>query len=259
MEGNWVSFFSAALSGGVVVKLVEFGYQSYQSKTDRKRTAKELIDVHLDPLLKAADEIVGKTRSLAERDFQNLIRADKLSDDNEMSTEILGLLYLYAQFWGRIEILKRESIGISIASDERGEILKNFLSCLESQRIRLVDRTHQKAIGELVINSEIADKFKLIGLVEFDLVLTNGKNVRNWTKPVIDVLEGVKRKHIRQKVLVYGVVMHALIDTLDPKHNTTHERPSYPNKLSKNSKADIKYRVFGRYIKEVKNEKKYVG
>ncbi len=261
MSDSWVGFFTAALTGGVVVKLMEFIFQSFQSEFHRARTAKEIVDIHFDPLMKAADEIVGKTRSLAERDFQELILAttDNVNTSNRVPTEILALLYLYAQFWGRIEILRQESVGVSLSKDKRGAKLKDFIACLESQRIRLVNRVHQKAIGELSIILKANGKFQSIGIVNFSRSLSEDEEMKYWIEPLISKLGSVKAKKTRQRVLVYGVVTHALIDTLDPKHTSTNWRPSYPNKLSKNSKRDVKYRVFGKYLKYVKNTKKYVG
>ena len=257
---DWITFFSAAFTGGVVVKVIELIVQSIQSRSQRKRSAKEIVDVHLDPLLKAADEIVGKTRSLAERDFVELIRALTSNTGNiDPPTQLLGLVYLYAQFWGRIEILRQDSLGVSISNDKRGATLKEFLACLESQRIRLVDRVHQKAIGEVATTIDDNGRFRSIGLVDFATDLSQDQAMRAWLEPLLETLTNVRIKKVRQRVLVYGVVMHALIDTLDPDHHSTHERPSYPHKLSKHSRNDIKYRVFGTYLKQVRNTGKYVG
>lgn len=257
---NWLHFITAMLSGGVVVKFMEFLCQTLISNLKRKRTSKEIVDKHLDPLMKAADEIVGKTISLAKRDFKDLIESSnsKVSLNNSISNEMLGLLYLYAQFWGRIEILKQESLGVSISGDKRGKKLKGFLACMESQKIRLIDRTHQKAIGELAINLDNNGKFRPIGLVEFKSKLSHEEVITDWFTPLLDILKNLKEKKVRQKVLVYGVVAHALIDTLDQKRHSTHYRDSYPNKLSKQSLKDVKYRVLGEYLKDVKNTGKYI-
>ena len=69
------------------------------------------------------------------------------------------------------------------------------------------------------------------------------------------------RRRARQRVLQYGVVVHAFIDTLDPKHRTTRERPAYPNKLTRRTKRDLIGRVFGQYLPKVsrKNVQKYTG
>jgi len=54
-------------------------------------------------------------------------------------------------------------------------------------------------------------------------------------------------------------VIHALIDSLDPHHSVTRERPSWPDKLSVRSWRDLDYRVFGVYLKFVSNRRKYLG
>ncbi len=261
MQTSWVELFSAALSGGVVVKALEFTLQWLQTKSQRDRSAKDIVNAHLDPLLKAADEIVGKTRSLAERDFKALIQstASEFSEDLAKNPDQLNLLYLFAQFWGQIEILNRESLAVSITNDKRGAVLQEFLACLESQRIRLVDRVHQKAIGEITTYTNNDGKLRTISLVEFASMLSKEQANATWLKPLMDILGDIRIKKVRQRVLVYGVVMHSLIDTLDPKHNSTHDRPSFPNKLSKKSCRDIKFRVFKQYLKQVRNIEKYVG
>lgn len=259
MEASWPELITAALSGGIILKLIEYIADWARSSYQSKKSAKEIVDAHLDPLLKAADEISGKTRSLAERDFGGLIKAEKISTSDSLSSELIGLLYLYAQFWSRIEILKQDSVGVSITSEKRGATLKGFLSCLESQRIRLVDRVHQKAIGEMTTHLLENGKLRSIGLVEFADKMSQDSAAKEWIAPLAEVLKNVHIKAYRQKVLVYGVVIHALTDTLDPKHHSTNSRPAYPNKLSKRSKRDIKHRVFGRYLRKVKNVVKYVG
>jgi hypothetical protein len=60
-------------------------------------------------------------------------------------------------------------------------------------------------------------------------------------------------------MLQYFVVLHALIDTLDPQHSITRDRPGTPNKLNKTSKKALNYRVFGVYLKFVTDRAKYIG
>src|SRR5260221_11062885 len=78
----------------------------------RRRSAKaarQLIAKHLDPVLKATDELQGKLRSLAEEDFsefRNIPARDIKSAD---AVNLCGTLYLFAQFWARLEILRREA------------------------------------------------------------------------------------------------------------------------------------------------------
>ena len=75
MSFDLVSFIGAAFSGGIAVKLLDYGYQEYRRRSETSRTAKSITDTHLDPILKSADELVAKIRSLAQADFQDLIEA----------------------------------------------------------------------------------------------------------------------------------------------------------------------------------------
>ena len=63
----------------------------------------------------------------------------------------------------------------------------------------------------------------------------------------------------RQQLLQYGVVVHAMIDTLDSNHSVTRDRPAIPNKLSKQTWRDLRYRVFGIYLTFVAGPEKYIG
>ncbi|MCW8934501.1 MAG: hypothetical protein OQK98_07230 [Gammaproteobacteria bacterium] len=257
MNETWLPIFLAALSGGIVAKLIDYPVAWVKYYFGEKKSAKALVDAHLDPLLKAADAIIGKTKSLAERDFAT--ETEKLSpaSSNELSKDLIGLAYLYASFWGRINILAEESLGVSLASDKRGAKLQKFIACLGSQRIRLVNRTHQNAIGELTTDLSFDGGRRTIGLVEFDMKITEAASARAWCKPLFKLLANTRIKTDRQQLLVYGVIVHALVDTLDPKHQSTHPRPPYGNKLSKNSKKEIKHLVFGTYLNETGANNRY--
>lgn len=245
VDSIWLTLFIAAVSGGLASTLIEqFVIAPIRSLWKQRKAAKDIVDAHLDPLLKAADAIVGKTISLAERDFLPLAG----QAGQESRTDLIGLTYLYASFWGRIEILRRESLGVSISSDPRGRKLSKFITCFESQRIRLVNRTHQKAIGEIACDLLASGGLRTIGVVEFGEKLSASPTVESWCQPLTELLRSTKDKSVRQKLLIYGVVLHSLVDTLDPGHHSTHKRSSYPNKLSKESKRRVEYLVFREYL-----------
>ncbi|PII20010.1 hypothetical protein CR919_09050 [Stenotrophomonas sp. LMG 10879] len=241
----WLTLFIAAVSGGLASTLIEqFFIAPIRAHWKQRKAAKDIVDVHLDPLLKAADAIVGKTISLAERDFVPLAG----QSGNEIDTDLVGLAYLYASFWGRVEILRAESLGVSISGDARGRQLSKFITCFESQRIRLVNRTHQKAIGEITTDLRASGGLRTIGVVEFGEKLAGSRSAESWCQPLTDLLGKTSDRSTRQKLLIYGVVLHSLVDTLDPAHHSTHKRSSYPNKLTKESKRRIEYLVFREYL-----------
>jgi hypothetical protein len=201
-----------------------------QHRRESAAAARRLIATELDPLLKAADELQGKLRSLAEEDFvefRNIPLSDLQPADR---VNLCSTLYLFAQFWGRLEILRRESFNADLARNRDGKLLLGFLRCLESRRVRLVDRAWQRAIGEsvVVMSKPTADMLSFKAFVE---EYEANPRLREWVEPLEDVLRQTKYPRARGSILQYGVIVHALIDTLDPKHYTTRERPAYPNKL----------------------------
>lgn len=258
MKDTWLlSVFLAALSGGLIAKLIDYPVAWIKASRREKKSAKALVDAHLDPLLKAADAIVGKTTSLAERDFSVQTDQRGLAPSSALTQDLVGLAYLYARFWGRINILAEESLGMSLAADKRGAKLQRFIACLGSQRIRLVNRTHQNAIGEITTELSFNGGRRTIGLVEFGTKIAEAGSADAWCKPLTQLLAKTRTKAARQRLLVYGVVVHALVDTLDPDHQSTHPRMSYANKLSKNSKQEIVHLVFGEYLTEVGATNRY--
>ncbi|HEX7072470.1 MAG TPA: hypothetical protein VF226_00360 [Hyphomicrobiaceae bacterium] len=62
---DWLKLLGAAVGGGVTVKVLDILYQEFRRRSDSSASAKRFVDQHLDPLLKAADEVAGKLRSLA--------------------------------------------------------------------------------------------------------------------------------------------------------------------------------------------------
>ncbi|MEQ1901593.1 MAG: hypothetical protein ABL866_12770 [Devosia sp.] len=243
------------LGSGFTVKLLDIAYQEIRSRLESRRSASRFVDEHLDPLLKSADEVVGKLVSLASEDFRSLA-GDQQVEQIE-NHDFGSLLYLLCRFWARIEIFRLDGLSVAIASDPRGARLQSFLACLESRKVRVVDRISQRAIGELLLRPA-PDYFHTIGYVEFVRKLESDEEARRWITPIADVLSQVRHTSIRQQLLLYGVVAHALIDTLDPQHIVTSRRPSYPSKLSDKTRKDLQYRVFKVYLDFVPDKSKYL-
>jgi hypothetical protein len=233
-------------------------FSELRGRWQASAAARRVIDTQLDPLLKAADELQGKLRSLAEEDFREFRALPNPIIQQKDLVNLCSTLYLFSQFWARLEILRRESFHADLARNKKGEVLLRFLRSLESRRSRLVDRAWQRAIGECVI-AKTGDKAEVLQFKSFVEQFESEARLREWLQPLEQMLRDCKLPQARQRVLQYGVIVHALIDTLDPKHLTTRERPAYPNKLTEQAKRDIAGRVFGVYLPDVKNTTKYVG
>ena len=82
---------------------------------------------------------------------------------------------------------------------------------------------------------------------------------QRWLAPVERVLGRMEHTADRQRLLRYGIVAHAVIDALDPDHEVSRDRRSYPHKLSCRSWNELERRVFRVYLKFVKGTQKYLG
>ena len=95
--------------------------------------------------------------------------------------------------------------------------------------------------------------------IEFVRQYESGEEGERWLAPVVRVLKRTHHTSERQMLLQYGAILHAMIDTLDPHHRVTRKRPAYPEKLSKRTWRNLKYRVFGLYLTSVADPEKYLG
>lgn len=256
-DAEWIKLLTAALGGGLVVKALDILYQEIRLRSDRSQSAQRFVDEHLDPLLKAADELVGKLRSLADEDFRSLHHINPRTARIE-NHDFSSLLFLLAKLWANIEIIRHEGLSVSIVEDVRGQRLQSFMDCIESRRIRIVDRISQRAVGELMLTRHNG-AVETIPFIEFVRLIESDPEARRWISAVTRTLCRTQHTSERQRLLQYGAVIHAMIDTLDPNHQVTRNRPSYSYKLSKKSWQDLKYRVFGQYLKFVPKPEKYLG
>ena len=250
-----LQLLGAGFVGASLVKLLEIVYQEVRRRSERRRTARQFVDEHLDPVLKAADELVGKLRSLAMADFRTL-RARHGS--HERNHDLVDVLYLMARLWATLELFRGGGQTVSVVRDTRGKRLAAFADCLESRRVRIVRRSSQRAVAELALVPGEGG-VEVIRFVDFVRRFEEDAEAQRWLAPVERAFGRMGHTADRQRLLRYGIVVHAMIDTLDPEHEVSRDRRSYPNKLSYKSWNELERRVFRVYLKFVKGTKKYLG
>jgi hypothetical protein len=250
---EWARLLVAAIGGGFVVKLLDIGYLEFRRRDEGRQSATKFVDQHLDPLLKAADELVGKLLSLGKEDFRAL--ADVPTEDPFANTDFGSTAYLIARLWAQIEVLREHALYVSISEDQRGRWLQQFLDCLESRGVRLIDRISQRAVGETLIAASGAATVRYIDFIKS----VEGSDALRWLTPLVALLRKATHTTERQQLLQYTVVVHSMIDALDPEHRVTSERPGIPGKLTKQTWRQLKYRTFGRYLTFVRDVEKYIG
>lgn len=258
MEVTWIKLILTALGSGFVLKILDIAYQEYRKRQKVSQSSQEILNLHVDPILKSADELVGKLRSLAQNDFVDFNKGLKVQNSLINNTELSNFCYLFAQFWARVQILRIEAIYVNISSDEMGKKLKSFLDALESNIVKLTERANQRAIGESLINHD-KQNLSIFTYYEFVNFYRSDLNIKEWFQPLLKLLNSIDDKKQRQKLLIYGVILHALIDTLDSDHKVTKDRNGWANKLTKQNCRDLKYRTFKIYLPFVSNVDKYVS
>ena len=256
---GWAKVIVAALGSGFVLKILDIFYQEIRRYYDNLHSTSSFINQHLDPLLKAADELVGKLLSLGREDFKTFSGVDV--ETPYVHPDFVSTSFLFAMFWAQIEILRQQALYVSISAEERGRQLQKFLDCLESRKVRLIDRISQRAIGETLLAESGTATIPYIEFAEtlLDSDYEDLPDTPYWLLPLEAILKKATHTTERQQLLKYGVIVHAMIDTLDPDHSVTKARSPIPNKLSIRTWRDLNYRVFGPYLGFVKDREKYIG
>jgi len=137
--GNLWKYIVGFASFPIVVRGSGLLLEGARKRWESASAAKRVVSTQLDPLLKAADELHGKLRSLAEEDFREFRTIVETNATGSDLVNLCSTLYLFAQFWGRLEILRRESFHAELTKNRQGKLLMDFLRCLESKHVRLVE------------------------------------------------------------------------------------------------------------------------
>jgi len=246
-------YIISIISGGVLLELAKLLYPDFKKIFNRRIDAKNVFNKHSDSILKSADELFGKIYSLAKEDFQTFTKYNQQSD--EMNK--IYILYLFASFWASLGILKQESNYVHLARIRNGKRLLSFVTSYEAKKNRILERSYQRAIGESTILQN-SSGLKIMSLYDFTIEYKNtDSNVRRMIEPLEISLFQTKDKEHRQKILLFGIIIHALIDFLDKKHSVVRDRKPYLNKLSIKTKDKLRLRIFNHYLPFVKKSYKY--
>jgi hypothetical protein len=251
-----ITIVTAALSGGVIWQGFKFFYPDLKQRLKSYNDAKKSFYEGLDPILKAADELYGKIYSLSKEDFAPFINpGNSYSEDIEHNKKYV--VYLFGQFWAQLEFIRVKSQYTSLTQFKKGQELLVFIDAIESRQYRMLDRSWQRVVGETLIEGATIS-FKIMNLNQFIKNWDTGTSgIHTWAEKLTNKLEATDDKKIRQRILVFGVIVAALIDHFDPRHEIIHPNELYINKLNDTSKNLIRRNLFKYYLKFVKDKEKY--
>lgn len=256
METELTSILSL-ITGGILWEGLKFVYPDIKNYFIKRHQAKKIIFNNLDSIIKAADELYGKLESLTKEDFSSFkkkVKNSSNSSDPEHNKKYV--LYLFAQFWASLENIRLQSNYTSIARIKKGEELLRFIDTIESRKFRILDRSKQRIIGEgMIINAN--DKFKIIPLYSFLEKIDSDKNFSMWINELELYISSLRSNSDRQRILIFGIVVAALLNHFDPNHKISRRRSIYSHRIKQESSKLIKHVLLEHYLKFIKNKKSY--
>lgn len=242
---------------GIAVTLVAglLGWVGWAFKR-RYATSRE-VDRFLEPTLKAAEEVIARIHWLAIRDFPGVRAVNSFQSSASSKLDPyrdleFALAYLFCQF----ELIKSKAPSFTIMRHRRIRRIRDFFKCLESSRIRFVNRNVQRAAGELLMSSSGA-RTHPIPLLRYRTTLESNNDFARHLRGLPEAMETLHQSTARQRLLVYGAVLHSMIETLDPKRIVIRDIPTWPNKMSARSRNLLRHKVFQLHLKYVREPQKY--
>jgi hypothetical protein len=236
-------------------EFIKFIYPNLMKFFSQKREANNLLINNIAPILISASELYGKIESLAKEDFNTYVNPQN-SNSKNVEHNKKYILYLYSNFFGQIQLLKLQNHFSMLSSIKKGKGFLRFLEVFESRKYRIIDRSLQRIIGEAMIIESI-NSYKILSMKDFFYLIENDRNFTNWIYELDVEISKVKDKKLRQRVLIFGVILTLFIDYFDQKNKIVRRRDVYKNKLSPRSKKLIKYHLLIHFLPFVKNKNLY--
>jgi len=203
-----------ALAGSLVSTIVTvFGAPALQARHD----AKKVLDNHRDPLIAASFELQARLYNILRLRFvEKYIKAEEAS---KRDSALESTLYVFAQFFGWREIIRREvqylRFSRSRKTREIGQLLRDigetFLSDAYGPQF-MIWRVEQRGIGERMVESADS-QMKCLGYASF---IEQRSTMEEWLAPLENDLENLQVEG-RQRLTELQHMLVKLVRQLDDK------------------------------------------
>lgn len=247
-----------SIAGGVISwELVKFIFPEIKHYFLSKIKAKDTFYGNIDNLLKSSSQLYGKLLSLAKEDFMTYIDITKSNSEDPINNKVY-ILYLFSNFWAQIEYIRVKNEYYGLSKIKKGKQLLNFIETFESRKYRILDRSWQRIIGEQLIIKNNGD-FRFMTLNEFYYAFNDqSSQLYRSVKKLEEKLDSISnQQEIKQKILIYGIIVVALIYHFDPNHKVIRYRDIFKNKLNRKSKSTVKNNLLKYYLDFVKSKERY--
>jgi hypothetical protein len=211
-----------ALAGSLLSTIVTvFGAPALQAR----REAKKVLDNYREPLIAASFDLQARLYNILQLRFvEKYLKAE---DPGRRDSALESTLYVFAQFFGWREIIRREVQYLRFSRNrqtrEVGQLLRDieetFLSDAYGSQF-MIWRVEQRGIGERMIES-VDSKKNCLGYASF---IRQRSTMEEWFAALVDDLENLQDDG-RNRLTELQHVLVTLVRQLDDK------RRRYPFEL----------------------------
>jgi hypothetical protein len=206
--------------------LVSVVYSRRSTRAERLEAVEELAVRFREPLLQAVFNLETRIYNILELGFfARFLSSDSTEEEREYA--VLNTLYVVAQYFCWIEILRRESQFIDPRDDDRNrDVVRTFEAVRDAftDSITIDDpcfrlfRGEQRALGEVMLVRALdphpgAPRWECLGYAAFVRALEDPQTVR-WFRRLRADIE-VVAKDLRGHDIRLRLVQHRLMDILD--------------------------------------------
>jgi hypothetical protein len=229
MEGT-LSAFAAVMS---VVALIVTAVISYRlNRRGREERVEDLALRFREPLLQSAHNLQSRLYNIVRQDFLGRFLTAPEASQQERDYAVRNTQYLFGQYLGWVEVIRRESQYIDPRSRKNSQTIVERLeavrSCMaESTRpndrpLRLF-RGEQRAVGELMLvptpipTSGDVPRWECLGYAAFVEALDDPR-FHEWFAPLEEGINGIASlsKDFPLRITDLQHVLVDLMDALDP-------------------------------------------
>jgi hypothetical protein len=203
-----------ALAGSVLSTIVTvFGAPALQARRD----AKKVLETYREPLLAASYELQARLYNILQLKFVEKYIIDDTAGKRDSAVE--STLYVFAQFFGWREIIRREVQYLRFSRDrhtrEIGQLLQDIGETFLSDRYGsqfMIWRVEQRGLGERMIVSSDS-KMTCVGYASF---IERRPTMQEWLRPLENDFENVAEGG-RERLTELQHLLLELVRKLDDK------------------------------------------
>lgn len=170
-----------------------------KSRASKEERVEEVMSRYREPLLRAAFDLQSRIFNIIRQEF--LVRYGVHGRDHEQAYARDNTLFLFAEYFGWVEILRRDVQFLDLGDVERNRLLVERLESIAdtfaADRHSIADpgfrvfRGQQRALGELMTSpgdDVDAPRPQCVGYAQFRARLADDARFNDWFRPMADDL-----------------------------------------------------------------------